>query len=166
MTTKWAVSVCPPLRMTRVASIRVTVWPRVEDDALGFVQGADEIPQLRAENPFEGVGFGPDQVDLAAAPSAQRRGDFEADEAGTDDDGASRTRVDGADDGFAVGPGPQVMHVWKIGTWDGESHGFSAGGEQKRTVGELPAIGCADFWEAVSRAATGVFSRSSMPCCR
>ena len=52
-----------------------------------FMQRADEIAELRAEDPFERPLFRRNDMHLDLA-SAQRRGDFEADEACADHDGA------------------------------------------------------------------------------
>jgi len=61
----------------------------VETHAFLDVKPAHEAAELGAEHARQRLLVGRDHVDLEVA-GAQRRGDLEPDEAGTDDDGARR----------------------------------------------------------------------------
>ena len=77
-----------------------------------FVQGADEVAELRAEDALHRPLLGRDYVHLEAA-GTQRGGHFQADEAGAQHDGAAR-RARASDHGAAVTQRAQRVNVRQI----------------------------------------------------
>ena len=101
-----------------------------------FMQGADEIADLRSEDFFERTRLGSDDMDFEAA-LAQRGCRLKSDEACPDDDGALglfRCR----DDRSAVVERAQIMDTLRAGNV--EMHRIGAGREQQPVVGMNRAV--------------------------
>ena len=104
----------------------------MKDDAVLLVERAHEIAELGAENALQRPRFRRDDMDLDAA-RAQRRRDFEPDEARADDDRAARASSR-RDDGAAVGERAQRVDMRQVGAGDRQAHRLGAGREQQPVV--------------------------------
>ena len=99
--------------------------------------------QLGADDARHRVGFARDDVQLQIT-RAQRRGRFEADEAGADD--GHRTRAGKrADEPARVGHRAQHVHGRRSEAGQRQAHRLGAGRQQQLVVGPTPAIGAAQL---------------------
>ena len=90
-TIRSASSDVPPVRATERPSIERHRVAEMKDDTMAFVDGADEIAKVCAQDLFHRARIRRNDVDLQSARS-QRGRDFQTDEAGTDHDGSFRCR--------------------------------------------------------------------------
>ncbi len=106
----------------------------------GFVKRADEVSERLTHHPLQGPCLGRDDMNLDVT-LAQRRRDFQADEARSDHDCALCASLDGADDRLTVGLGAQVVNLGQIRARDLKAHGLGAGCQQQCPVLERLPIG-------------------------
>ena len=104
--------------------------PKMEDDALRFVQRLNEAANFRAHDALERHAFRRDHVDVDP-PASQRRRDLEADEARADHHHMfGRARL--VDEGATVREGTQIVHLRAVGARDRQTHRIGAGRNQQR----------------------------------
>ena len=97
-------------------------------NALRLVQRSNEPAHFDAHHPLERSAVRRDDIDGDAA-GAQRRRDFQPDEAGAGHDDVPGCRR-ALDDGAAVGERPQIPHAIVLRARDGQVHRVGAGREQ------------------------------------
>jgi hypothetical protein len=90
---------------------------QMEYGAMLFVQGANEVAHLRAQDTLHGALFRGHHMDIYIARS-KSRGNLEPDEAGANHDRAARGRG-ACDDRLAVRERAQGMYVRLVGPGDG-----------------------------------------------
>src|SRR5262245_56205229 len=101
----------------------------MEDDAVGFMDGLDETADLGPHHTLEWQVVRRHHVHCDAA-HAERRRDFEPDEACTDHHSMFPALRE-VDDGTAVGKRSEVVHLRRLMTGNGKPHGIGAGGNQQ-----------------------------------
>ncbi len=117
-----------------------------EDHALLPMERAHEVAHLRTEDAFHRPLFRRHHMDFDPA-RAQRRGDFEPDEARSQHNSAAG-RLGALDDGAAVGARAQRVDVWLVGAWDRQPDRLGAGRQQQPVVGDPAPAGKQDFMRA------------------
>ena len=112
--------------------MRFTVCTEMEDDAMSFVQLADEAADLGPMTVSSGTWSG--ATTCTASPRVRKRGcDFEADEARADDYGLLR-RCRFRHDRLAVGERAQIEDLRRRSALDRQLDRIGAGGEQQSSV--------------------------------
>ena len=102
----------------------------MKDDAVLFVNAANDAADLRSHDARERLGLRRDDVHVELA-GAERRGDFQADEARADDDHGCGGRGP-RDDRPAVAEAAEVVHLRLRGARNVDLHRIGAGGNQQR----------------------------------
>jgi hypothetical protein len=110
----------------------------MEDDAVLFVHLADELSDLRAHHALERDRLRRDDVNFDAA-SAERRGDFEPDEARAHHDCTLRILA-ALDDRAAVGERSENAHVRQICAGDRKADGIGARRDEERIPSEIAPV--------------------------
>ena len=115
----------------------------VKNHPVLHMQPADEIAQLRTEYALHRTCFRRHDMDLDVA-RAQRRRNFEPDEACTDDERAARA-LRAVDDGAAVRERTQRVHMRLVGTGYRKPHWLRARRQQQSVVRHPFASGENEF---------------------
>src|SRR5262245_12656750 len=105
---------------------------QVKDHPVRFMQGANEITHIRAEDAFHRPLVWCDDMNFELT-GPKRGSDFEPNEAGTDDDHLFRCLC-GCDDCVAIGKRTQGMDVRLVCTGNCEANGFSPGRQQQPVI--------------------------------
>jgi hypothetical protein len=115
----------------------------MEDDPVLFVQRADEVTHLRAENSFHRPPIRRDHMDFDA-PRAQGGSDLESDEASAQHNREARG-LGSLNNGSTVSERAKNTYVRLIGAWDGQTDRFRASRKQQAIVRDPAAVGEPDL---------------------
>ena len=102
------------------------------------MKGADEVAHLRTQYPLHRPFARRHNMNIDFA-GAQGGGNFEADEAGAQNDGAARSPGP-FDDRPAIRKRAQHMDVWLVGAGDGQANRFCSGCQQQPVVRDRASI--------------------------